>query len=662
MRSEKPDQRSSKSSRTVAKNAVVEFAKISDENQDDISYLKKAFRHLMRENHLVGFGLHGQVFGRSVGDVETNPKHPLLGSISLDLKGKLTECMLDCREEQETIITTLDLQKLNRRFCVIAIPFSQFTNVDTKQAIQGVVAFAFISTSHQSVQLMHSQLRCDMWLAISHLPTAVGTASKDISQKNLDNNSQTGGSDPRFKKAKNTKQVQGQESHSNDALAPELTVTGNIGKIGSTREFAFKLVHEFVKNFRCQQVAIGIAKRNAIEVFAVSGLENFKANSPGIVDIQQAMDEAYDSKQIIAHQFNGRFENIRSLPIHENWSQESHSSVCSIPLMAGEECVAVISLSKPPETGFKEAEIDAIKSSVESFGPAIQMSLRGDRTLLGHMTESLFQMLAPKSFTGILIRFAFVLGIVYFCLGTMPYRPATECELSPAGVSQTTAPFDVKLLQCLVRSGEAVKKGQVLAVLDSQQLELEQESLVARIEQLNTDVRKALNDSDVAAAYLAKSNAAALEHELSVVRTKIALCTIVAPSDGIVVEANLEQKIGQVFPQGERILTFSPMKNWELTLKIPESLSRDIQKDQTGDFCLNAWPDQSFPYRIISVAGGAEMIDGKNVLVAKAAVEESTEFFRQGMEGIAKTNASRQRIWWVTFRGAYEYLHQNFWF
>lgn len=612
------------SDRIVASDPGMELDALAKKHPQEIPYLKAAFRNIAANNGMCGFVVHGSLHGKVMADFDIG--NVRLQDVNVDIKNVLRECLVDCKMERQPVITTKRLQNQNQKLSVFALPLAPIANDE----FDGFIAFSYLSNATTDVQHKITQLRCELILALSYMPIVTSTRVESKPES---------------------------PSLENDFIA-----TGNLGKVGSTREFAFKLVHEFVRKFDCQQVALGISRLNSAEVYAVSGVEFIKSSNPGIVDIQQAMDESRDCQQIVVHQPSRKLNAYRSLPIHESWARKSKSAVCSIPLMAGQECVGVVSLTREPEIGFKESDIEAIRQTVEAFGPALEMSLRGDRTLRRHIVEKGYGMMAPGSLSGKFIRLLIACGVLFFCFGKIPYRPATVCELVPAEVSQTTAPFDAKLLSCPVKSGQSVVKGELLALFDSKQLELERESLKAKIEQLEIDVRRYLQEGDVAAAHHAKSNSLSLKHDLSLVNTKIDLCSVIAPQNGIVVDADLEQKIGQVFSQGEQVLTFSPMKNWELQLQVPESLARELKPGLSGTFCLNGWPGKSFPYQISYLSGDAELVDGQNIFLARANVQTPSEFFRQGMEGIAKTDTDWQRISWLTFRGAYEYLYQNFWF
>lgn len=442
-------------------------------------------------------------------------------------------------------------------------------------------------------------------------------------------------------------------------------------RYSSTREFAFALVNSLAGRYQCASVAFGIEKQNRIAMLAISGTDSFKASSPGVVDIQQAMEEAYDARSAVW--FDERANTTSTppqgapalLPVHRQLGTNTRTAVCSVPLMAGESCVGIVTLQRDPKIGFRAEELSELKQTIEPFGAAVELALRGERPLKQHFAESaregIRRVRQPQSRLGGIARVAILAAAAIFLFGWMPYRPMTPCVVVPADLTQSLAPFDMQLNEALVRSGDRVRKGQVLATFDTRQLELERAQLHAQQQQAEVDVRAALVQGDAAAASLAKANASVYATQLSAVTEKIALCTIAAPADGMVVEADLEQRIGQVLGQGTPLLSFSPMSAFKLEIRVPEHQARYIQASQQGTFAPTANPSEVMTYTVDRVAGSAELIDGQNVFVATAIVDGKSDDFRYGTQGFARTSTGYRPIPWITFHRIYEYACANFW-
>ena len=220
----------------------------------------------------------------------------------------------------------------------------------------------------------------------------------------------------------------------------------------------------------------------------------------------------------------------------------------------------------------------------------------------------------------------------------------------------------MRLIEKRVQAGDHVKANQVLARFDTVQFELERSQLEAERRLAEVEVRRFVQDGDAAAASLAKANVGVIDTQIAAVDDRIKRCIIRAPSDGVVIEANLSKRVGQIFPQGETILSFSPLDQWEVELQLPEYLASYVQPEQFGEFCTLARPHEKFDFQVHHVNASAQVVGDKNVFVAAASMEESRSWMRVGMEGIAKTNTGWRPVWWIAGHRLYEYARLGFWF
>ncbi|MFN3190541.1 MAG: HlyD family efflux transporter periplasmic adaptor subunit [Aureliella sp.] len=510
-------------------------------------------------------------------------------------------------------------------------------DVSHKLDLSGTAVFGVVAHSRPELDLARAEIQTDMQLLLDKLPTSGATSAPAIEST----------------------------VHPATPADNELDMASRTSRYGSPQEFAFALVNSIARRFQCHQVAFGLRADASVRIQAVSGKDKFKASSPGIVDIQQAMEETLDSGVSVSYQTHGQTSAHNPMPVHQQWAETSRSAVASFPLLVDSDCVAVVSLQRDPNVGFSEAELRELESTLASFGPAVELSVRGNRTLREHVKESAqktwAQVREPSTKKGRLSRTVALVAAVLFLIGWLPYRPMTPCVVVPSNMTQSLAPFDMQLTEALVRSGDRVQADQPLALFDTKELELERASLISQRDQAEVDVRAALIESDAAKASLAKASAAVFQTQLDAINKKIALCTVRAPSDGMVVNAELDRKIGQVFAQGTDILSFAPMDQFELEIRIPEHNARHIQSQQEGTFVSAADPSHRVDYIIDSVSGSAELIDGKNVFVAKARLLGQSDNFRQGMEGYAKTHTGWAPIPWLAFHRLYEYAKASFW-
>lgn len=597
------------------------FQQLAEKNPRRSAYLHAAMRSIVTHHKHLGFSLTGRIAAETLGDFAC------VGSLTADdqlqLRSLVNQAALAGHSEFNTRVTgpyTLEKQ----RVFLVTLPMRS----ETRDELIASVCFAIAAGSDQEVQLRAFELQSSLMLAQQLMPAPVKAGSKLV-------------------------------------IDEKLQMTARVSRYSDTREFAYALVNSVAARFDCEQVALGTIRGEQLNVLAVSGTDTFKPSSPGIIDIQQSMEEARDAEQTIVFQPEGQSAKQKTMPIHTRWGTSCQSAVCSIPLMAGSDVMAVITLRRHRRLGFTEANVEEIEKLVKPFGAAIELSLRGDRTLKSHFREvanaTIQSVRNPKTRAGQITRQVSIVAAVILLFGWFPYRPLTPCVLVPGNMTRSLAAFDMQLSEVKVHSGDRVARGQVLAKFDTRQLELQRAGLVSQLEQAEVDVRKALVKHDAASASLAKANSQVFATQLAAIEKKIEQCTITAPEDGMVMDAELERKIGQVFAQGSPILSFAPLDTWQLEIRIPENQARYFRQNQTGCFAPTANPGRMLNYTITSISGSAELIDGKNVFVATAQVSGDADFFRQGMEGVARTHTGWQPIPWILLHRFIEYGRAGFW-
>ena len=597
------------------------FAELATSHPRPAAYLHAAMRAIANHHRHFGFSLNGRVAAETLSDFAC------VGTLSADeqlqLRQLTTQAALAGHAESNMRVSGPYSLGTHRTF-LVTIPLAS----SSTDELVASVSFAISPRSDAEVQMRAFELQSSLLLALQSIPTPQRTPEQP-------------------------------------AINEQLQMAARVSRYSNTREFAFALVNSLAGRFSCEQVAMGIVREGRVAVLAVSGTDTFKSSSPGIVDYQQAMEEARDAEKTIAFQFEGQSPKLKSMPIHSRWGASCQSAVCSIPLMSGDDCIAVLSLRRNRRVGFTESNVDEIEKLIKPFGAAVELSLRGDRSLKTHLRDASQAALKlvrnPSTPVGRVARNAALALAAVLIFGWFPYRPLTPCVLVPSNSTQTLAAFDMQLREINVRSGDRVQRGQVLAKFDTRQLELERAGLVSQLEQAEVDVRKALVKSDAASASLAKANSQVFAAQLAAVEKKLSQCTIIAPEDGMVMDAELNRKIGQVFPQGSPILSFAPLDKWQLEIRVPEHQARYFSHNLTGSFAPASNPGRKLNYKISSIAGSAELINGKNVFVAIAEVDGDADFFRQGMEGVARTYTGWKPIPWILLHRVFEYGRAGFW-
>jgi len=427
-----------------------------------------------------------------------------------------------------------------------------------------------------------------------------------------------------------------------------------VAQFSSVHELAFHLTNNLKTKLGCEQVAMAKVRRQKVELLAISGLDRFHPRSPGTLRIRQAMEECLDADQTVVHQPSKHWDEdglVQRFPLHQRWHLETGSAVASIPLRDGDDCVAVVSLRRDADTPFTNEELTKTAVLLAPYGPTFRLLQRASDGLAHHAIRELRRvanrLLEPGSWGRRLATAVGVIALLWFCFGSMTYTVSVPSAVTVDRMRTFAAPYEGRIAESFVRPGDAVKTGQKLFRMDTDDLRLETQRLKADIAAARLEVAADYRESNSAAAAQAQARLNALNARLEINRHRIERATAVSPVDGHVAEGDLSKRIGEVVKMGTPLLEIAPDGDRSIELRLPEHVVVDLTPGMTGDFSSTARPEDSLQFKITSVHLAPRLEDGKKSFRAEANLETGRAWMLVGMEGTARVDVGRRRVWWV---------------
>ncbi|MCA9048524.1 MAG: efflux RND transporter periplasmic adaptor subunit [Planctomycetaceae bacterium] len=447
--------------------------------------------------------------------------------------------------------------------------------------------------------------------------------------------------------------------------ARQLDAVSRTSQFSSVREFAYSLVNSLCGQFAAEQVFFGIVRNGRVTVEAVSGTADFKASGPGIVAVRQAMEECLDREEITAAQISVP-DGIASLPLHRQLSaNSSNAAVISVPLRDGDLTTAVVTLRRTADQPFRAADAEAFQKTLIPYGSAVRVLDRAGRPLSNHLMaagssvlQTVFRRNSPGWFLAITT--AAIFG-VWFLFGSITYRPVCRARVVAADLTHLSAPFSARLKNVYVKPGQHVTAGQLLAEFDTVELQLQWNALQRQISATTVELRQALAADDLAAAALARSRLTVHESQAATVTQQIRAARLTAPTNGTVMLADLEQRIGQTFQQGDDILQCAGGAGWLLNIEVPDAVAAWVASGQHGTFSAAAAPSDRRDFLVSQINGSATVVEDRNVFSAQASLQSPPDWIRNGMDGTVVIQTVPRPVWWVALHRVIDWARMTFW-
>lgn len=445
-----------------------------------------------------------------------------------------------------------------------------------------------------------------------------------------------------------------------ECAAVALDAAALAGEHVKLEDASLAIANELCKRLACTRIAIGMERKNQVNLIALSNSAWFEKKSQFVTEIENAMDEAFDQGKTIA------YPPIEGLPkgiavAHKDIARTG--SVMSVVLRSAGRSVGVITLERA-ETRFMLAEVELCQATASLIGPILDMKEDATHWIAGRSAQQLHaiaQALADPRRPGFRYAAASLLAfLIFISVFEAEYRVPAKAVLEGEVQRAVVAPFEGYIAQAYIRAGQTVKQGQLLARLDDRDLLVERQKWLSEFEQNDRKYRDALAKRDRPQVRILAAQVAQAEAQLTLVEEKLARTAIRAPFDGIVVTGDLSQMFGSPVERGKLLFEVAPLDAYRVILKVDERDIRDVAAGQRGTIVLSGISAESMPLEVINISI-AEAEEGHNYFRVEAKLQHAPPRLRPGMEGVGKISVGERTLIWIWTHRFVDWLRMLTW-
>lgn len=257
----------------------------------------------------------------------------------------------------------------------------------------------------------------------------------------------------------------------------------------------------------------------------------------------------------------------------------------------------------------------------------------------------------------------------------IPSKVATPFILEPVSQADVRATVPGIMQRILVKQGDTVQQGQVLAMMGDPSIEEAVAADTQRLALAQSQFRAAEASGNFAAANNAAHEAARLAQSLAEAKRKFDQLEIRAPVAGVVTTPELAENSGEHFKAGELFCHISARAEMRARILVRDWEMSDVHMG--ARVLLKAAPYPARTYagrveRIMPAAAADQPVSNPTVLERNgqqltnymaviADLANADDSLREGMTGTAKIYSVPRPIGWQIARGGWRWIRSQVW-
>ncbi|MBL8745600.1 MAG: HlyD family efflux transporter periplasmic adaptor subunit [Phycisphaerae bacterium] len=414
--------------------------------------------------------------------------------------------------------------------------------------------------------------------------------------------------------------------------------------------------------WRCNRASIGIVRRRAVNVVAMSQTEKIVRKTGLVQDIESAMEECADQDIEIRLPLDPA-DIVIARAHAELADRHGSGAILSLPLRHAENVFGVITLERDATHPFTAEEVEAARLYAELVTNRLVTLERYGRHLPLRLLEDAIGAIVGPRQTWLKLAAALVLlGILFLTFVPGVYRVESTFRIEAASRRVIPAPFDGYIREVFVEVGDELPNaGTPLARLDDSELRLQLASARAELSALQREIAIAQRDRKEAESQMARAKAEQAAARAELIEHQIGQSLLVAPEPGLVLSGDLKRLLGAPVRTGDHLFEVAQLDSLRADAYVPEDRIADIQPGQSGELATAAFPANHLKFTVERIEPAAELRHERNVFRVRLRLESRPAWLRPGMEGLARVDVGRRPYGSIWFRRAADWIRMKLW-
>lgn len=398
---------------------------------------------------------------------------------------------------------------------------------------------------------------------------------------------------------------------------------------------------------------------------AISDTEHLDRRMAMAQKLEAAMDECLDQEQAVLYPLPPAAQGAEPDALlsqavthahRELAATDARMKVCSVPLRIDRRVVGVLLVEQSGDAPLDAGVVELLQASMDLVAPVLEVRRTDDRSIAQRTWDWSLRTAAwavgPRHTVWKLVGLAVFIASLLLVFVRVPYRVSAEMEIQPRSPRVVSVPYDgkLRLVGEGIKPGAVVKAGQVLAELDTTEMQLRALDARAEIVQAEKEADEAMQKNDLSAAQRASAKADQARAQLRLWELRVEQGKITAPIDGTIIAGDADDKVGATIELGQALFQIADLSDMIVVAKVDDRDIALIREGMDGQVTARARPDDTFDFVVERIVPLSRAQEGANVFEVRAKLGSTAPWFRPGVEGFAKFNTERRSLAWIASR------------
>jgi RND family efflux transporter MFP subunit len=449
-----------------------------------------------------------------------------------------------------------------------------------------------------------------------------------------------------------------------NTVSHEITSTLNLERMLQTVVNAPQAVIPY------ERAAIVLEQNGRFKLSAVTGLTQVNADSPEIAPLNEILQWAALSEEVIhvrqqGEQVDSDREETRA-KFKKYFADSGMRGFYARPLNDDTGRVGLLAMESSDPDFLGPAHIEILEVLAGQATVALRNAQMYKEVAFISVLEPVLvrkrKFMAMEKRRRRLYMVAAGLALFFLVACPLPLRVDGDAVVAAGRRALVQPEVEGVVSKVFVHEGETVKKGQALAEMESWNLRSTLAEAQAKYETAMLQMNRALAGNDGTEAGVHRVQADYWKAEVERMKQLLDKAQLRAPIDGVVATPHVENFAGRKLGQGDSFAEIVDTSQAVVDVAIDDTDAGLLKTRQKAVVKLNSYPMRTFRGDVEIVSPKAGTLHDAPVFYARVGVPNNDEAIRAGMEGRGKVRIGWYPAGYVFFRRPVLWIYEKVWY